>query len=76
LGFKAVLIKNIDKHKENKMDELLLDICKRKIDNGISFEDILDFVKKNKSENMFYKIHDRVKDYILKQEMMKAEKSG
>lgn len=58
------------------MDELLLDICKRKIDNGISFEDILDFVKKNKSENMFYKIHDRVKDYILKQEMMKAEKSG
>jgi len=52
------------------MDELLLDICKRKIDNGISFEDILDFVKKNKSENMFAKIEDRIKEYILKQEIV------
>jgi len=70
LGFKTILITNIEKHKESKMDELLLDICKRKIDNGISFEDILDFVKKNKSENMFAKIEDRIKEYILKQEIV------
>jgi hypothetical protein len=53
---------------ENKMDELLLDICKRKIDNGMSFEGILDFIKIKNAEDMFAKIHDRLKEYIDKQE--------
>jgi len=53
---------------EKKMHELLLDICKRKIDNGMSYEDILDFIKTNKTENMFHTIQDRVKAYIEKVE--------
>jgi len=50
------------------MHELLLDICKRKIDNGMTYEGILDFIKTNKTENMFHTIHDRVKAYIEKVE--------
>jgi len=61
---------------EKKMDELLLDICKRKIDNGVSFEDILDFIQTNKVEVMFSKIEDRLKDYIHKQETMTLKRSS
>ncbi len=53
------------------MHELLLDICKRKIDNGMSYEDILKFIKANKTENMFHAIQERVKAYIEKVEKEK-----
>ena len=56
------------------MKELLLDICKRKIDNGMSYEDILDFIKAKKVEDMFSSIQDRVKDYVDKIE--KKEQSN
>ena len=49
------------------MHELLLDICKRKIDNGISFEEILDSIKRNKAEDTFAKIEERLKQYIQRQ---------
>jgi hypothetical protein len=54
---------------ENRfMNELLLDICKRKIDNGISYEDVLDFIKQKNAEEMFAIIEDRLKEYISKRE--------
>jgi len=56
------------------MKELLLDICKRKIDNGMSYENILDFIKVKKVEDMFSSIEDRVKDYVDKIE--KKEQSN
>ncbi|MCF6245283.1 MAG: hypothetical protein L3J43_09630 [Sulfurovum sp.] len=56
------------------MHELLLDICKRKIDNGMTFEDILDFIRKNKTEAMFSTIEERVKEYIHKRESTNIQK--
>jgi len=61
---------------ENQMHELLLDICKRKIDNGMSLEDILDFIKTKNVEDMFSKIDDRLKDYIYRQETLNLQRSS
>jgi len=58
------------------MDELLLDICKRKIDNGMSFENVLDFVKAKNAEDMFSKINDRLKDYVKKVEINTLKRSS
>ena len=46
------------------MEEKLLQICKSKIDDGFTYDDLIDFIESNGNESIFSKIKEKVEDYI------------
>ena len=48
------------------MQDKLLQICKSKIDDGFSHEELISFIKSNENEILFSKIKEEIEDYIDK----------
>jgi len=46
------------------MQEKLLQICKSKIDNGFSYDELIVFIESSENEDIFSQIKDKVQDYI------------